>query len=384
MSSSLENGLGLANLVEHKGQNIPNSGSTYGKLIKSCFAGHDGYITLKYDCLDDDKVDDHDLDILTQIYLLAHNNIIKVRDKPKFYELQNQLKKDYSEAFDIHPGWFFFGIDFTALEDYVNTLLTKDPNKMKVFTDGYDSHCFRSYAYWKDQMPDIEDTVESINSIKHKYPEIRQKSKPVSFLLQYCGSYLGLIKNCGFNEYEARQLEANYHQLYKVSNAWLQQKLDQASIDGYVTLAFGLRLRTPILQKSVTNCHYMPTLARKEARTAGNALSGQSYCLLNSRAGAEFQMRVLGSKHWDAIKPSAHVHDCQYGLVKRDPEVIKWLNDNIVECVQWQELPEIAHNEIKLTGELEIFYPSWCNETKLMPLISEEEISGILGQVLNG
>ena len=68
-----------------------------------------------------------------------------------------------------------------ALEDRINTLLTKDPNKIKVYTDGYCGHSYRAYAYWPHLMPDIEDTVASINSIANKYPELRQKSKGPTF-----------------------------------------------------------------------------------------------------------------------------------------------------------------------------------------------------------
>ena len=52
-------------------------------------------------------------------------------------------------------AWLFCGADFNALEDRINTLLTKDVNKLKVYTDGYDSHSLRAYAYFKNQMPDI-------------------------------------------------------------------------------------------------------------------------------------------------------------------------------------------------------------------------------------
>jgi hypothetical protein len=64
-----------------------------------------------------------------------------------------------------------------------------------VYTKGYDGHCYRSYYYWKDKMPDIENTLESINSIENKYPEIRQASKEPTFLLTYGGTYHGLYSD---------------------------------------------------------------------------------------------------------------------------------------------------------------------------------------------
>ena len=55
-------------------------------------------------------------------------------------------------------------------------------------TPGYDGHSLRAYFYFKDQMPDIVDTVESINSIEDKYPKLRQASKAPTFALTYGGT----------------------------------------------------------------------------------------------------------------------------------------------------------------------------------------------------
>jgi DNAP len=42
------------------------------------------------------------------------------------------------------------------VEDRISALTTKDPNKLDVYIKGFDGHCLRAYAYFKDQMPDIE------------------------------------------------------------------------------------------------------------------------------------------------------------------------------------------------------------------------------------
>lgn len=54
------------------------------------------------------------------------------------------------------PGFIFAGLDFASLEDRISALTTKDPNKLKVYTDGYDGHCLRATAYFGESMPDIE------------------------------------------------------------------------------------------------------------------------------------------------------------------------------------------------------------------------------------
>ena len=257
--------------------------------------------------------------------------------------------------------WIMVGLDFNSLEDYISALTTKDPNKLKVYTDKYDGHCLRAFSYFPDRLPDIEDTVESINSIKNKYPDVRQDSKAPTFALTYQGTWLTLMKNCGFSEDLAKQIEANFQTLYATSIEYINAKLQQASVDGYVEVAFGLRVRTPLIHKSVWGTSFTPKEALAEGRTAGNAC-GQSYGLLNNRAGIEFQQRTLNSQYALDIWPIAHIHDAQYFIVRKSPEVIAWMNKELVECVQWQELPEIQHDTVKLGGELSVFHPSWANE----------------------
>ena len=58
-------------------------------------------------------------------------------------------------CFKAPKGWLFAGLDFDSLEDKISGLTSKDPNKLKVYTDGYDGHSLRAYAYFKEQMPDI-------------------------------------------------------------------------------------------------------------------------------------------------------------------------------------------------------------------------------------
>ena len=52
-------------------------------------------------------------------------------------------------------GWLFAGADFSALEERIGAILSKDPNRIKVYTDGYDGHSLRAQTYFADQMPDI-------------------------------------------------------------------------------------------------------------------------------------------------------------------------------------------------------------------------------------
>lgn len=287
--------------------------------------------------------------------------------KPNLQNLPSGSKwgKLVKECFSAAFGEVFCSADFNALEDRINTLLTKDPNKIKIYTEGYDGHCFRAFYYWGDQMPDIVDTVESVNSIKDKYPKHRSRSKSPSFALQYAGTWITLVKNCGFSEEEAKRVEANYHKMYEVSDKWMAERLEECCRDGYATVAFGLRIRTPLLKQTVLGTHKTPKEAEAEARSVGNAISGQSYGLLNNRAIVEFMDRVWNSEYKYDVVPVALIHDAIYLIVKEDAEVVAWVNKNLTECMAWNELPEIQHESIKLSAELDLHYPNWANAITL-------------------
>lgn len=286
----------------------------------------------------------------------------------------SKYAKLIKSCFQAPPGWLFTGLDFASLEDRISALTTKDPNKLKVYTDGYDGHSLRAYGYFSDQMPDIDpNSVESINSIQSKYKPLRQDSKTPTFLLTYAGTYIGIMQQCGFSEQKAKSIEASYHEMYKVSDAWVADKLKRAGNDGYVTVAFGLRVRTPLLKQVIQGTSRTPFEATAEGRTAGNAL-GQSWCLLNSRAGSEFMGKVRKSKFREDIRPCAQIHDAGYFLIRDNIETILYANEHLVEAVKWQNHPDIWHDEVKLGGEFSIFYPTWNNEVVLPNGATADEV----------
>lgn len=292
----------------------------------------------------------------------------------------NKYAKIIKECFEAPRGWIFMGADFSSLEDRISALTTKDPNKLKVYTDGFDGHCLRAYSYFGDKMPDIQNTVESINSIETKYPDYRQLSKIPTFALTYNGTYIAIMEQTGLSEEQAKAIEANYHKLYEVSDQWTATKIKEASEKGYTTVAFGLRLRTPILHKTVLNTSSTPYEAQSEARTVGNA-QGQSYGLLNNRAANELQARALVSGMANQFVPCMHIHDAQYFLVRDNLGAVEWINNNLIECMEWQDLDAIKHPTVKLGGETSIFYPNWSNETKIPNKATIQEILTIAEKI---
>jgi DNA polymerase-1 len=194
--------------------------------------------------------------------------------------------------------------------------------------------------------------------------------------LTYQGMWKTLVNNLGWTEEKAKGVETNYHELYTVSDEWIQDKLIAASKTGYITTAFGLRVRTPILKQTLLGKKSTPFEAEAESRTAGNAL-GQAWGLLNNRAGIEFQSRVLASPYAMDIKPVLQIHDALYFIIKDTLGCVKWFNDNLPDCMAWQKLPEIQHDVVKLSGSVDIFHPNWTNSYTLPNNASRQEIVNI-------
>ena len=215
--------------------------------------------------------------------------------------------------------------------------------------------------------------VGQINSIESKYSGLRKKSKTPTFALQYKGTPYTLQKQSGFSEQEANRIYDRYNQLYKVSIQWTNNQIKQAGKDGYVTLAFGLRLRTPVLQQTVQNTSRTPYEASAEARTAGNALS-QSYGMLTTRASVEFMRKVRGSHLAHDIKPCLSIHDALYYIIKDSDEVLYYLNKNLSHAVKWNFDPYIYHPQLTLGGETSVFCPTWAQEHTIPNNITKEEV----------
>ena len=75
----------------------------------------------------------------------------------------SKYAKLIKSCFQAPEGWLLCGLDFNALEDHISALLTKDKNKLKVYTDHYDGHCLRAYSYFPEQMPDITSQLEEVH-----------------------------------------------------------------------------------------------------------------------------------------------------------------------------------------------------------------------------
>lgn len=181
------------------------------------------------------------------------------------------------------------------------------------------------------------------------------------------------MNQCGFSEELAKDIENKYHEMYKVSDEYVQNKVNKASEDGYMDVAFGLRVRTPLLAQSIRGHSKTPKAVEGEARTIANAI-GQSYGMLNSRAVSAFMSQVRNSTNKYNILHCCQIHDASYYMIPDDLEVLMYVNEHLVKESYWQNDPAINHPKVCLGGNLSVFHPSWAKETELPNNATEDEI----------
>lgn len=219
----------------------------------------------------------------------------------------SRFSKPTKKCFKSTDEWLFVGLDFASLEDRISALTTKDPNKLDVYLKNYDGHSLRAWYYYPElQHIDVND-VEAINNIANTHKHLRQESKAPTFALTYQGTFLTLMNNCGFSEEKAKAIEEAYHKMYAVSDEWVQSKIKQACVDGYVITGFGLKVRTPILKQVGYENISKNKIASQEMRTAGNAL-GQGWGVLNDRAMNEVMNQIDELGLSEDVLPICKIH----------------------------------------------------------------------------
>jgi hypothetical protein len=77
------------------------------------------------------------------------------------------------------------------------------------------------------------------------------------------------------------------------------------------------------------------------------------------------------------IYPINTIHDAAYFLVKDDPMSVKFLNDTLINEMQWNAHPSISSNEVMMEANLEIG-KSWDKQFTLPNNATTEKIKEII------
>ncbi len=205
---------------------------------------------------------------------------------------------------------------------------------------------------------------------------VKRVKLSLSLFSKYAGTWHTLVNKGGLPEEEARSVEQAYKDTYQVSIQWTADKVAEAADTGYVSLAYGGRLLTPILAQTVLGNSATPYEADAEARSAGNALT-QSYCYLNIDTLVRFMEKVWKTKYRYEVLPIASIHDNNLFTIKDSYASVKFFNDEYIRCLQDYSIPLLKHPIIKLSGNAEIMHYDWSNPVQLEHAMSIKDLHSL-------
>lgn len=224
-------------------------------------------------------------------------------------------------------GFLIAGSDYSALEEVVGANITKDTNKVKILGSGYDSHCFHTLYYWRDQVEKYlgksDDSLEFNKLFKAKTKEIpeldklRSNSKSVSFGLGYGCMPAKVAHQIKGTLEDGEAIWNRYHyELYpEVTKFREEHVLKQAKQNGEVYLGLGLSLKTDRPEQDI--------------RTLFNA-KNQFWSLLTLLTIQKMNRLIKANNLQNDIQVIATIYDSIYFNVREDVQTIKWLNDHLI------------------------------------------------------
>lgn len=275
--------------------------------------------------------------------------------------------KPLKRCFIAPEGKVIYAIDLAALEDRGIANLSGDTNKCNIFLQGLDGHSLNACGYFPELVEGIlgpnTDNVSYVKKFKagvddgnDTLDKIRQLSKAPTFKLAY-GGYPDADKGGVITQ----EVFDNYHNvLYPgITDYRENYVLPSAKRDGYIHLGLGCRIYTDNPGKQI--------------RTLNNA-TVQFWSILTLIAINEFNHRIREEKLEEHVQVTSTIYDSIYTQNTKDAEILKWVNDNLVEllCVQYlteEIVPNAAAGEIGL---------NWADLHKVKNGASTEDIQEIL------
>jgi hypothetical protein len=268
-------------------------------------------------------------------------------------------------------GKVVYAIDLGALEDRGIANLSGDKNKQNIFLEDLDGHSLNACGYFPDEIAKImgpnTDNVAYVREFyrlvedeKHKeLKKIRFNSKAPTFKLAY-GGYPDAHKGGVITQ----EIFDNYHNvLYPGITEYRENYVLPTTIsNGYIHLGLGCRMYSSNPEQAI--------------RTLNNA-TVQFWSILTMIAINEFNHRVRGVGLEDDVEVCSTIYDSIYSHVTKDPEILAWVNEVLVEIltVQWLE-EEVVRN----VAAGDIGY-NWADMIKVPNGASPIEISAILEQL---
>ena len=146
--------------------------------------------------------------------------------------VRGDLGKTIRKVFRAEPGYLLLSADYSQIELRVLAHVSGDPSLIDAFRRKEDIH--RRTASEIFGVP-----LEQVT------PELRSRAKAVNFGVVYGISDYGLAKQTGVSREEARHFIDAYFRRYPMVKKYMDEAVEKARTEGYVTTIFGRRRPIP-------------------------------------------------------------------------------------------------------------------------------------------
>ena len=166
--------------------------------------------------------------------------------------------KRLREYFTAPVGKVLCDADYSQIELRVLASIANDENMINAFKSGTDIHTATAAQVFG--MP--KDMIT---------PELRNRAKAVNFGIVYGIGAFSLSKDIGVSRAEADRYIKNYLATYKGVAAYMENTIEKAKKDGYVTTYYGRRRYLPELSNSNGNLRAFGERVARNAPIQGTA-----------------------------------------------------------------------------------------------------------------
>ncbi|MFI3250797.1 MAG: DNA polymerase I [Eubacteriales bacterium] len=188
------------------------------------------------------KVVDHNSKIHTsfQNTVTATGRLSSTEPNLQNIPIRTPLGAKMREMFVAEPDMVLIDADYSQIELRLLAHMAKDETMIAAFQSGEDIHAQTAAQVFGVDLPDVT-------------PLMRRSAKAVNFGIVYGISPFSLSQDIGVSVPEAKSYIERYFATYHGIKSYMEQVVEQAKTDGYVTTLLGRRRWIPELSSSNFN-----------------------------------------------------------------------------------------------------------------------------------